>query len=102
MEQGTFSQLNTNKGYVQSLLVKQSKTKVEVTAPPVKHTLGKSQVTIEPTADKKRQLGDMAVYQYYFQKIGAFNTFLFVLFAFMFVFFSTFPSKSSYGGWIRQ
>lgn len=92
-EQGSFRELNTNNGYVQNLLVKQFKGKTEVAAPPLKHTLGKKQVAIEPTADKKRQLGDMTVYWFYFQKIGTINTLLIFLFAFMFVGFTTFPSK---------
>jgi len=95
LEQGTFEHLNASQGYVRSFSVQQAKRNSEISEPLGKRTLGA--IIKSPLADamdeKKRQMGDMSIYAYYFRSIGWFSTFLFFVYSAMMGFFSTFPSE---------
>lgn len=95
LEQGTFEHLNTSQGYVRSFSVQQAKRNSKISEPVGKRTLGA--MVKSPLADsmdeKKRQMGDMSIYAYYFRSIGLFWTILFFMYSAMLGFFSTFPSK---------
>ncbi|KAH8589323.1 P-loop containing nucleoside triphosphate hydrolase protein [Bisporella sp. PMI_857] len=94
LEQGAFDHLNAMDGYVRSFSVQQGKRKSEIEESPGKRTL--EPLSASPLMDamdeKKRQLGDMAVYMYYFKSIGILPTLLFFAYSVIFSFFSTFPT----------
>jgi len=48
----------------------------------------------EGTDDKRRQVGDMTVYKYYFSSIGVSPVTVLLFLEILWAFFSTFPSKS--------
>jgi len=93
IEQGTFDELNRSNGYVHSFLVQQSKQQSLGTKP-----AGNFRLAPMPRSDvmdnKKRQLGDLSVYMYYFRTLGKTVTFVFIFFAAAHGFFFSFPSKT--------
>jgi hypothetical protein len=95
VEQGTFEELNKSNGYVRSFSVQQSKEQFQNTEPAGKSTLGPmpTSALVDAMDDKKRQLGDLTVYMYYFRTLGKTVSFLFVFFAASHGFFYSFPSK---------
>ena len=95
VEQGTFQELSTSQGYVQSFSVQQSKHESAATEPAGKFTLGPmlSSPLADAMDDKKRQLGDLSVYWYYFRSIGTASTVLFFFFNAAHGFFYTFPGE---------
>jgi ATP-binding cassette subfamily C (CFTR/MRP) protein 1 len=95
VEQGTFQALNTSQGYVRSFSVQQSKHESATTEPTGKFTLRPMSTSPLTNAmdNKKRQLGDLSVYLYYFRSIGTVSIMLFFLFNAAQGFFSTFPSE---------
>jgi ATP-binding cassette subfamily C (CFTR/MRP) protein 1 len=95
VEQGTFQALNTSQGYVRSFSLQQSKPESATTEPTGKFTLGPMSTSPLPDAtdNKKRQLGDLSIYLYYFRSIGTASTMLFFFFNAAQGFFSTFPSE---------
>jgi ATP-binding cassette subfamily C (CFTR/MRP) protein 1 len=97
VEQGTFEELNKTNGYVRSFSVQQSKQQAQHTEPAGKFTLGRMPTSALADAmdDKKRQLGDLSVYMYYFRALGKTVSFLFLFFAAAHGFFYSFPSKQS-------
>jgi len=96
LEQGTFEQLNKLDGYVKSFSVQQGKRNSEIITEPLgKRTLGTMVASplVDAMDEKKRQLGDLSVYKYYFRSIGWFATFMFFALSAICGFFLTFPSK---------
>ena len=95
LEEGTFEHLNTSQGYVRSFSVEQGKRNSEISEPIGERTLGT--MVKSPLADamdeKKRQMGDISIYAYYFRSIGGISTFLFFVCSALMGFFSTFPSR---------
>jgi ATP-binding cassette subfamily C (CFTR/MRP) protein 1 len=96
VEQGTFDELNKSNGYVRSFSVQHVKYQTQPTEPAGKLTLGPRPKfkLLDAMDEKKRQLGDLTVYRYYFRALGTITTFLFVLFSVIHGFFFSFPSKS--------
>jgi ATP-binding cassette subfamily C (CFTR/MRP) protein 1 len=95
VEQGTFEELNKNNGYVRSFSVQQSKQQPQNTEPAGKFALGPMPTSglSDAMEDKKRQMGDLKVYMYYFRTLGKMVSFLLVFFAAAHGFFFSFPSK---------
>jgi ATP-binding cassette subfamily C (CFTR/MRP) protein 1 len=95
VEQGNFDELNKSNGYVRSFSVQQSKQGFQSTKPTGQFTLGPMPTSglVAAMDDKKRQLGDLTVYMYYFRTLGRTVTFLLVLFAAAHGFFFSFPSN---------
>lgn len=98
VEQGTFEELNKTDGYVSSLSVQETQHQSQSTEPEGKFSLGQipaSSALQSGMDEKKRQLGDLTVYRYYFRAVGTMTTFLFAFFAAAHGFFYSFPSKST-------
>ena len=95
VEQGTFEELNSSNGYVRSFSVQHAKVQDQTTEPAGKLTLGPKPTSrlLDAMDEKKRQLGDLTVYRYYFSSVGAMSTFFFVFFSLIHGFFYSFPSK---------
>jgi ATP-binding cassette, subfamily C (CFTR/MRP), member 1 len=95
IEKGSFEELNKSNGYVRSFSVQQSKQQPKHTEPTGKFTLGSlsSPGLVNAMDDKKRQLGDLTVYLYYFGTLGKKVSFLFIFLAAAHGFFYSFPSK---------
>jgi ATP-binding cassette, subfamily C (CFTR/MRP), member 1 len=95
VEQGTFEELNKSDGYVRSFSVKHAKRQTQTTEPAGKLTLGPKPTSrlLDAMDEKKRQLGDLTVYSYYFRAVGKTATFLVVFFSAIHGFFFSFPSK---------
>lgn len=95
VEQGTFEELNKSDGYVRSFAVQEATTHPHDTEPAGKLTLGPMSPSplVDAMDDKKRQLGDLSVYNYYFRTVGTWTTFVFFFFAAAHGFFYSFPSK---------
>lgn len=85
-EQGTFEQLKTSGGYVQSLATKHkteedSSIESSDNSPPsAKVTLAVEDEDIQVELEANRQTGDFAVYRYYFASIGWLQNTIFLLF----------------------
>lgn len=96
VEQGTFKELNKRDGYVRSFSVQNSKHQTQTTEPAGKLTLGPkpTSMLLDAIDEKKRQLGDLTVYKYYFRTLGPWITFFLVFFSAVHGFFYSFPSKS--------
>lgn len=101
-ESGSFEQLRSSGGYVQGLLVghgddannditpaEPEKESDKTTTPSVI----KSAKGAAKQEDKRRQIGDLTVYMYYFGNVGFFATLAFVFTELAWAFFSTFPSS---------
>jgi ATP-binding cassette, subfamily C (CFTR/MRP), member 1 len=102
IEQGTFHELNKSNGYVRSFAVREAKHQSQSTQPKEKLALGPITTATETDAmdDKKRQLGDLRVYLYYFRTLGKMTTFLFFFFSAAHGFFFSFPSMSRQLLWL--
>jgi len=102
VELGSFADLHRAGGYVQELLESHAKaaSHADTTPSPDRkepETVKQSKVvakTAEEAEDKRRQLGDLAVYSYYFGSIGAGFLIALIFFELLWAFFSTFPSES--------
>jgi ATP-binding cassette subfamily C (CFTR/MRP) protein 1 len=94
-EQGTFHELNKTDGYVRSFSVQQNKRTSEIPETLGKLTLAPIQTSplADAMDDKKRQLGDMSVYLFYFRTLGPIVTILFFVYSALYGFFATFPSE---------
>lgn len=99
LEMGTFAECLESDGYVKSLATLEAGSGDEVTSsePPIdtsSNTTGKETAkTAAETEDKRRQLGDWSVYNYYFESVGAILVAAMLLLQMSWAFFSTFPSK---------
>ncbi|KAE9374191.1 canalicular multispecific organic anion transporter 1 [Stipitochalara longipes BDJ] len=94
VEQGSFKELNRSNGYVRSFLVHESKQQPQDTKPAVTFSLAPMPTSslVNAMDDKKRQLGDLSVYMYYFRTLGKTVSFLFIFFAVAHGFFFSFPT----------
>lgn len=72
VEQGSFAQLNAKfDGYIRSFALSKSTSPIETESTVASHKFEKSpRSSEEPSNNTKRQVGDMAVYLYYFKAIG--------------------------------
>lgn len=101
VEQGTFQDLNATDGYVRKFCLENAtntKTigeKPRTDPDPIVKSLPQAQTSpnIPSEDDKGRQLGDWAVYKYYFRAIGMDATTIFLFLAGGWAFFYTFPSE---------
>ncbi|KAJ0353305.1 hypothetical protein COL154_003366 [Colletotrichum chrysophilum] len=98
LEIGTFAECLESDGYVKSLATLEAGSGDEVTSsePPIdtsSNTTGKEAAkTAAETEDKRRQLGDWSVYNYYFGSVGAILVAVMLLLQMSWAFFSTFPT----------
>ncbi|RDW82953.1 hypothetical protein BP5796_04444 [Coleophoma crateriformis] len=95
VEQGTFEELNKSNGYVTSFKVK--KIKADSSTTEAKQTSfrlgGDSRNSLDDAMDeKKRQLGDLSIYSYYFKSIGVLPTIFFFLGCANYGFLDSFPT----------
>ncbi|RDW71555.1 hypothetical protein BP6252_08118 [Coleophoma cylindrospora] len=95
VEQGTFEELNKSNGYVTSFKVK--KTKAESSTGEAKQTSfklgGDSRNSLDDAMDeKKRQMGDLSIYSYYFKSIGLLPTIFFFFGCANYGFLISFPT----------
>jgi len=100
-EQGSFDQLNANRGYVQSLLLeerKKSRQEQGETYTPSKDTSEPREEPGTAVLDSTRQTGDLADYTYYFKSIGLPLTLAILARLSIYIFGSTFPRKNSFQG----
>ncbi|KAJ0386297.1 hypothetical protein COL922a_004688 [Colletotrichum nupharicola] len=94
----TQSECLESDGYVKSLATLEAGSGDEVTSsePPIdtsSNTTGKEAAkTAAETEDKRRQLGDWSVYNYYFGSVGAILVAVMLLLQMSWAFFSTFPT----------
>ena len=96
VEQGKFQELNAIDGYVRSFAIQHAKSYPDaVEDAPSKITLEPKQIPalVDAMDEKKRQLGDMSVYMYYFKSIGTMTTILFFLYSALFAGLSTIRSE---------
>ncbi|KAF4845765.1 ABC transporter atnG [Colletotrichum siamense] len=98
LEIGTFAECLESDGYVKSLAALEAGSGDEVTSsePPIdtsSNTTGNETAkTSAETEDKRRQLGDWSVYNYYFGSVGAILVAVMLLLQMSWAFFSTFPT----------
>ncbi|MCJ1392591.1 hypothetical protein MMC18_005461 [Xylographa bjoerkii] len=92
-QQGSFEELNSIEGYVQSLsLEKQEPSAI------LKHETGTTSLTMPegfdnlPPMDGDRRTGDMSLYTYYIQTVGIPQSIFFVGLLSLYVFFLSFPA----------
>ena len=101
VEQGTFASLMESGSYVKRLygerasdkddeIVTMEEPNLEATVP-----IAKPQVVGTAALDKRRQLGDLGVYWYFFASIGLLNCIGLLSTEAVYAFFSTFPGTSS-------
>jgi ATP-binding cassette, subfamily C (CFTR/MRP), member 1 len=99
MEQGTFDQLSSKDGYVQSLSIKEadaSSPTTDIESEPASSILGSN---LEMPLDcnitaSSRQLGDMTVYWYYFKATGLISALIFLIAELIFTTLEYFPCES--------
>ena len=97
-QQGSFEELNSIEGYVQSLsLEKQEPSAI------LKHDIETIPIVMPddlinlPPADGDRRTGDMSLYTYYIQTVGIPQSIFFVGLLSLYVFFLSFPGMSIIG-----
>ena len=103
-EQGSFSHLSANEGYVKSLAIRQATDQPSPEEEIIDDGVSDSETpeTKEPSVavaeieEHNRQTGDMSVYLYYFKSIGLLNTVVFFILQVFFAFTQAFPSKFAY------
>jgi ATP-binding cassette subfamily C (CFTR/MRP) protein 1 len=97
VEQGNFEQLNSQDGYVQSLLLEEEKQKgpilidYENSDPPAKSVAAAT--NDDGAEDLLRAMGDTKLYTYYFKSIGWKYGCILFLFVSLWAFFEFFPRK---------
>ncbi|KAI9745821.1 MAG: hypothetical protein M1818_000502 [Claussenomyces sp. TS43310] len=92
MEQGSFQELNSRPGYIQSLSIEENTATIDKVDKPEIAQLPLSNPAEEPMQEGDRRTGDMTVYWYYFKIIGIWRALAFVALMFCYVFFISFPS----------
>ena len=94
IEEGTFDVLVKNQSYIQSLGVNKQREPTDTDSLASTPCLNKPKpnVTAKEEEDKARQLGDVAIYRYYFSTIGITILTPFVLFGLAFAFLYNFPA----------
>ncbi|KAF2108606.1 P-loop containing nucleoside triphosphate hydrolase protein [Lophiotrema nucula] len=99
VEQGTFEQLNAVDGYVRKFCLEHVNEHTVANAedqvasfPTSAATEPNVLPTLAVTDDKRRQLGDWSVYQYYFGTVGRWGTAIFISLALGWAFLATFPT----------
>ncbi len=100
LEHGSFSDLSSNEAYVQSLRVQESQDSILSIKEPISAQASTFGEPPEKSIDGNflgadRQVGDLAVYSYYFKSIGLLSTLVFFVAEIAFTFFEYFPCKSS-------
>ena len=101
-EQGSFTDLSHSGGYVEELLRNHADLSTHSESSPSvaaveselagKKAPGSAKAVAKPE-DKRRQLGDITVYRYYFGSIGTVFLVVLILLELLAAFFSTYPSE---------
>ena len=100
VEQGDFQSLDARDGYVHSFCLVHAHGKDQERSQDLEGTQAQiadkspikpAQHTNQPPDDRKRQLGDVSVYRFYFQALGRPLTIVFLVWQFIWAFFQAFP-----------
>ncbi|KAL3427034.1 hypothetical protein PVAG01_00542 [Phlyctema vagabunda] len=91
-EQGTFDQLEKNRGYLASLTYSDKNDVGVELSPDMDSSSGKDLLQEKEVESSSLGIRDLAVYAYYFRSIGRLNTVLFFALEAIFAFIFTFPS----------
>ena len=96
-EQGSFDELNSGNGFVQSLVLGNgtlAPREETVTSPEKPETLEATRKSIARNdEDLNRRTGDLSIYKYYFKSIGWRHGFFYLGLSTCFIFFYKFPRK---------
>jgi ATP-binding cassette subfamily C (CFTR/MRP) protein 1 len=98
VQDGTYTELEADEGYVKSLVSKKRSFNGDeqiTEEKPISDVMLKVKNGVKPDdeMDLTRRTGDMAVYKYYYKSIGPWISFLFVIITLVYCFVSNFPRK---------